>query len=145
MEIKSFYRYKLLKSDVPTIIKKVIVKDVNVGGIKLQYEVTVVKALVFMFLNKMRIIPITRFPKKKEILTFLRPYKENWSKKRRDRMPKNFWGNNDEPLTSLWIELESDYKSLDKGLIILKKEIRNTEVTKHLFKQKPVFFVIKKY
>jgi hypothetical protein len=144
MQVKNFYLYNLIKSDIPEILRnKVIIRDVNVGGIKLQYEVSTVKALVFKLFNKQKIINLTLFPKDKETKTFLRPYKKNWSKER-EKLPKCLWGKNDDVLTNLWIELVMDYKDLDHGEVLLKREIRDTNITKHLSRNKKSFFVFKK-
>lgn len=143
MQVKTFSRYILLKADIPTLVRGVVAKDVNVGGIKLQYEVSTIKACVFQFLNKQRIICLTLFPKDKETRTFLNPYKELWDSNR-NRLPKSLWGSNNDALTQLWIELESDYKNLDSGVPIVKQEIRNTNITKHFSKARQKFFVFQK-
>lgn len=143
MQIKIFHRYSLTKSDIPEIInKKTIVKDVNVGGIKLSYKVSTVKALVFKIFNKQYILPISK-PRNIENLTFLRPYKTVWDTGR-NRLPKCLWGKKDDPLTNLWVELEIDYKDLNSGRVIGKREIRDTNITKHLSKNKQLFYIVKK-
>lgn len=143
MQIKLFYRYGLIKSDIPEIInKKTVMKDVNVGGIKLSYKVSTIKALVFKIFNKQYVVPISR-PRNVETLTFLRPYKKIWDTGR-NRLPKCLWGKKDDPLTNLWVELEIDYKDLDSGQILGKKEIRDTNITKYLSKNKQLFYIVKK-
>lgn len=144
MQIQIFDKYSLIKSDIPEIInKKTIVKDVNVGGIKLSYKVSTIKALVFNLFNKQRIIPISLNPYNTHIVHLLRPYKEKWDVGR-GKLPKCLWGKKTDPLTNLWIELELDYIDLDSGEVILKDEIRNTNITKHLSKNKQLFYVVKK-
>jgi len=144
MQIKIFDKYSLIKSDIPTIInKKTIVKDVNVGGIKLSYKVSTVKALVLNIFNKQYIIPISLKPKDKTNITFLRPYKNKWDVGR-NKLPRCLWGKTTDPLTNLWIELELDYTDLDSGEVMCKREIRDTNITKHLSKNKQLFYIIKK-
>jgi hypothetical protein len=102
-----------------------------------------------MFLYKQRIINVSflnPLPNTKPIKrVFLRPYKQLWSAKRDNRLPKCLWGKNEDSLTALWIELESDYKDLDSGLIVLKKEIRDTNITKHLNRTEDLFYIKSKY
>jgi hypothetical protein len=145
MKIESYNRFKLLKKDLPEIIKKVVTIDANVGGIKLLYEVAIVNCLVFMFLGKQRLINLTLLPKQKMRRVFLNPYKEVWSEKRDSRLPKCLWGKNDYPLTALWVELESDYENLKSGMVLLKKEIRDTNITKHLSRTHEMFYIKSKY
>lgn len=143
MLIKLFNRYRLVHKDVPEIInKKTIVKDVNVGGIKLSYKVSTVKALVFNFLNKQRIITLFVVPNTTRNCTVLNPYKTFWNNKERPKkLPKSLWGNTDRPLTNIWVELECDYKDLNSGKVLIKEEIRNTNITKHFSKQHPCFYI----
>lgn len=147
MQKQTFYRYDLIQSDIPEIAdKKVIVKDAYVGGIKLRYKVSTVKALVFNLFNKQKIIQLPRLSFHKsaeEIKTFLRPYKNIWDVSR-NKLPKCLWGNPKEVLTNLWIELELDYKDIKSGIILPKKEIRDTNITKHLTKNKKLFYIVKK-
>lgn len=143
MNIKKHYQYKLVKSDVPEILRNNIVKDVNVGGIKLSYEVSTVKTIVFMFLGKQYIIPISR-RKNKETRHFLNPYKTFWdTSNKRNFLPKCLWGKNNHPLTNYWIELELDYTDVNSGEIIVKGDIRNTNITKHLSRTKELFYIEK--
>lgn len=141
MKIENYSLFTLLKKDLPEIIKKVVVKDAGVGGIKLVYQVTTVKCLVFTLLNKHFIFNLTLFPKNKVKRIFLCPYKELYSSSRDKKLPRNFWGKNDEPLTALWMEMESDYESLESGLVLLKKEIRDTNITKHLTRVREKFYI----
>jgi hypothetical protein len=141
MKIESYNRFTLLKSDLPEIIKKVVTVDAHVGGIKLQYEVAIVWCAVFMLRGKQRFVSLTPFPKSVVKRVFLRPYKELWSEKREKRLPKCLWGKNDEPLTALWIELESDFKDIESGMVLLKQEIRDTNITKHLSRTHQLFYI----
>lgn len=143
MHISTFDRYSLKQSDVPKIIKKTIVEDVNVGGIKLRYEVSTVIALVFYLFKKQKIVPLRTLPKTTIMRTFLNPYKSIWDVSR-NKLPKCLWGNNQEPLTKLWIELEVDYKDIKSGTLLLKQEIRDTNITKHLSKIRELFYILKK-
>lgn len=140
MQISKLNRYSLKKKDIPEIVKKTVVKDANVGGIKLQYEVSIVIALVFVLFNKQWIITLRSLPNTTETRTFLRPYKQMWDASR-NRLPRCLWGKNDDPLTNLWIELELDYVDINSGQILLKQEIRNTNITKHLSKIKELFYI----
>lgn len=142
MQIQTLEQYKLLQADVPEIQnKKLVIKDVGVGGVKLRYKISTVKALVFNLFGKQKIIPIFKlsYPSS-EIKTFLRPYKDIWDTSR-NKLPRCLWGNKNEPLTNLWIELKLDYKSLKTGRAIPKQEIRNTNITKHLTRIHKVFYV----
>ena len=144
MNIKTFYQYKLIASFIPEILRNIIVKDVNVGGIKLSYEVSTVKALVFMFFNKQYIKPISS-RHNTETRHFLRPYKTFWDvADRKNWLPRCLWGKKSDPLTNLWVELELDYKDIDSGELIVKEEIRNTNITKHLSRNKQLFYIEKK-
>lgn len=143
MKTATFEKYKLIKACKPEIIKGKIIKDANVGGVKLTYEVSMSKYLVFDLFKRRIKIPLKKIPYSDPELgkrTYLRPYK-TFLDTSRGKWPKCLWGNNSEPLTNLWIELELDYNSLVDGFAVLKKEIRNTNVTKHLLKASEVFYV----
>ena len=143
MKIVNYNRFRLLKKDLPEIINKVVVQDdVNVGGIKLVYEVSLRDCFILNFFGRQRLVELPSYKKSKKIIrVFLRPYKKLWSEKRDKKLPKNFWGKNDELLTQLWVELEFDYIDLQSAIIILTKEIRDTNITKHLSKTKNLFYV----
>ena len=140
MQIQILKRFKLIQKDEPQIVSRVVVKDANVGGIKLRYEVSTVKALVFSVFKRPKTIVLRTLPKTLETRTFLRPFKKSWNASR-DRLPKSLWGKNNEPLTNLWIELECDYKDLSSGMVIIKQEVRNTHITKHFTRHKEEFFI----
>jgi len=141
MKVLNYNRFQLIKKDLPEIIKRVVTKDVNVGGIKLVYQVSLHECVVFMLFGKQRIIKIPKFSNHNKIeRVFLRPYKELWSVKCKN-LPKCLWGKNDDPLTMLWVELEADYQTLATGYILQKKEIRDTNINKHLTRTKPLFYI----
>ncbi len=149
MKIQSYNHFKLLKSDLPEIDKKVIINDAGVGGIKLVYQVSIHQCITFPFRNELVIIPLPWIYSFKPFSfvrsiekVFLKPYKEYWTKNgERGKLPKCLWGKSDEPLTELWIEMEFDYEHIDRGIVLPKKEIRDTNITKHLNKIRKSFFV----
>jgi hypothetical protein len=144
MKINNYNRFGLVKSSLPEIKKNIVIIDANVGGVKLVYEVVLVKCAVFTLLEKQFIVELPWFYRQKAERTFLRPYKELWSFERKN-LPKSLWGKTDDPLTQLWVELQSDYEDLEKGMIVIKKEIRDTNITKHLNKTKKIFHIKSKY
>jgi hypothetical protein len=144
MKIQSYNHFKLLKSDLPEITKNKVITDVDVGGIKLVYQVTIRQCLTFLFFDKLIIIPLPSLHISSIQKVFLKPYKEYYSRiKENKNLPKSLWGKNNDPLTALWVEMEFDYESVKPGKSIIedKKEIRDTNITKHLNKIEKSFFI----
>lgn len=143
MKTAIFEKFELIKACVPEIVKGKIIKDVNVGGVKLTYKVSMVKLLILdLFKHRIR-ITLKKYKYADPELskrTYLRPYK-TFLDTSKGKWAKCLWGSNAEPLTNLWIELELDYNSLQDGFALLKQEIRNTNITKHLLKASKLFYV----
>jgi hypothetical protein len=144
MKIESYNRFKLVKKDIPEISKNIVILDANVGGVKLVYEVVSVKCAIFTLFEKQFILELPWIYTRGIERVFLRPYKELWSFERKN-LPKSLWGKTNDPLTQLWVELQSDYEDIEKGMVILKKEIRDTNITKHLNKTEEIFHIKSKY
>lgn len=122
--------YKLIKKDVPVIKNRVVLKDPKVGGIKLVYDVLEER---FKEINIFGYKILNPFPyywnRKKQVI--LRPFKDVWDTSR-NRLPRNYWGKQSDPLTFMWIEMEFDYDSIEITLPIFKNQITDHRVLKHI-------------
>jgi hypothetical protein len=121
--------YILMKSDVPEVTKTMIVNDVNVGGVKLVYAVTTYHYKEITALGHRIPLPWPCRIKSRRMVV-LRPYKDNWDTERH-KLARNYWGKPTNPLTNLWIEVESDYKDISTAIIEFKEFIYNHELIKH--------------
>jgi hypothetical protein len=130
-------KYKLIKKETPTITNGVISNDPDVGGIKLVYEVTTEsfrgKDKLHKYQNKAKIV-------------FLKPYKKYWNKD----CKKGEWGNINNPLTTIWLFTNVDYKDFSRtytvenidflmSLKLVKNEKENQLLISHLNKQTKEF------
>lgn len=138
--------YRLLKKNIPLTTGRSITYDVNVGGVKLVYEVTTtleweVNLKIFKFY-------ILRSLDKKVIKEiYLRPYKYLWDTER-NRLPHNFWGKQEHPLTAeiFWVRLKEDYDTLtDKGFELLNHKtphVTDHELQAYLRQHEDCFYFI---
>ena len=133
-------RYTLLDKKIPLIEGNRIVIDSGVGGRKLLY---LVKHYNIHNLFGMKIPSI--FPSKTEKVIFLRPYKKVWDKKR-NRLPKNYWGRIKDPLTNLWVIVEKDYEALPGSIpvVIINRQIKDHDIIRYLNKATEEFSLITK-
>lgn len=132
--------YLLKSKQVPEVTKTRIIEDVGVGGIKLVYKVRTFyykEIKIFGYL-----IPLP-WPCRIDFGTFivLRPYKVRWDTER-NRLPRNYWGKKDNPLTNMWIEVEYDYDNIDKDLVYYKDMITDHELIKYFKKHTDEFSVV---
>jgi len=127
MRIKEVYT--LIKSDVPEICNRQIVKDQDVGGIKLVYwrRRMMVKDISFGPIEFS--YPVRIFKRKKVV--FLRPYKDHWDHER-NRLPYNYWGKTSNPLTNMWITVEQDYKVWSNTTVRFKDQVTDHSMIKSL-------------
>ena len=127
MQIKDVYT--LIKEDIPEICHGQVVSDPNVGGVKLVYW----KRRII--LNSINIGPIKiSYPiriLKREKVVFLRPYKKNWDTQR-NRLPRNYWGKANNPLTNMWIVIETDYKKWSGTTVRFKDQVTDHNIIRFL-------------
>jgi len=122
--------YELLDKRKPIIEGNRVVVDSGVGGIKLVYKVKHYKLRDIFGIKLKSLVPI-----KTETIVFLRPYKKVWDKKR-NRLPKNYWGKIKSPLTNLWVTVIKDYDGVPGSIPIvrIKKHIKNHDLIRYLNK-----------
>lgn len=121
--------YTLIKSDVPEICDGEVVSDPGVGGIKLVYWKRRIRV------ENVKIGPIsitypTKFYKRVKV-TFLRPYKDKWDTQRK-RLPRNYWGKKNNPLTNMWIVVERDYTKWSGSMVRFKDQVTDHTFIKNL-------------
>ena len=133
-------KYTLLDKKIPLIEGNRVVIDSGVGGKKLVYLVKSYNTHNWLGLKISSI-----FPFKTERAIFLQPYKKAWDKKR-NKLPKNYWGKVKNPLTNLWVVLEKDYEALPGSIpvAIIKKQIKNHDIIRYLNKATEEFSLINK-
>jgi hypothetical protein len=141
--IKTKALYTLTKSDIPTIKGKRVISDAKVGGEKLVYQRETSPILTFSIFKKQVSFPLIpiKGEKKVETIVYLRPYKNNWSKKK-DRLPFHLWGKKEHPLTNLWLELEYDYQDITKSYPVAKSRVEDHSIIKHLRQHAEKFSII---
>ena len=131
MKYKTKSKFSLIKSDIPEIQGQNVIRDVQVGGEKLVYNVTHYLVNQIIVLGFTINIPLFNEKPRHEKRVFLRPYKKNWAHKRK-RLPFHEWGKSTKPLTNIWVELENDYMDNIKSLPILKVKIEDQILIDHL-------------
>lgn len=141
--IKTKALYTLTRSDIPTIKGKRVVSDAKVGGEKLVYKREISPILIISIFNLQVTLPLipVKGEKKVETVVYLRPYKNNWSKKK-DRLPFHLWGKKEHPLTNLWVELEFDYQDITKSFPIVKARVEDHSIIKNLRQHAEKFSII---
>ena len=137
MKIK--LEYRLIKKVAPLIEFNRLVVDSGVGGLKLTYEVKHFKIYNLLGLNITALFP---FRVTKEV--YLKPYKKAWDVKR-NRLPKNYWGKKNSPMTGIWVKLKKDYKPIRRGTVpmLIDKHIKDHAFIRYLNKGTEHFFIIK--
>ena len=131
--------YTLIKQVAPIIKQNKIVVDGGVGGLKLTYQVNYFKIHKILGFNVVGL-----FPFKTKVEVYLKPYKKVWDTKR-NRLPKNYWGKKNSPLTGIWVRLKHDYKPVKRGTIPfhIDQFITNHDFIRYLNKGTEHFSIIK--
>ena len=137
MKIKD--TYTLIKTDIPKIVDGQVVSDPGVGGIKLVYwkRRIVYKDVYFSFIKISYPISISKRSK----VVFLRPFKDKWDTQR-NRLAINYWGKKNNPLTNMWIVVESDYKHWSDTAVRFKDQVTDHTLLKELKATSEEFTVI---
>ena len=130
--------YTLSKKDIPDISHGQIVSDPGVGGIKLVYW----KRRVFLKDINIGSLKISYPVKicKREKVVFLRPYKKNWDTQR-NRLPRNYWGKTSNLLTNMWIVVETDYKKWSGTTVRFKDQVTDHSIIRSLKSSEETFSI----
>lgn len=127
MHIKDVYTLK--RKDIPEIVDGTVLSDPDVGGEKLVYwrRTFMIKEIC---IGSIKIsYPVKAFKRKKVV--FLRPYKKYWDTKG-NRLPLNYWGKKNHPLTNMWITVQSDYKQWSDKVVRFKDQVTDHGIIKSL-------------
>ncbi len=114
--------------------------DEVVGGVKLTYWCRTVSFKVIKvkwFLIK---VPIIKSVSKRKKLVFLRPLKQFWDNER-NKLPLNFWGKKNDPMTNMWIKVHRDYKDINFDTVIFIEHIKDHSLIKRLKEQSESFTI----
>jgi hypothetical protein len=122
-------RYVLIDNKSPKIEGKIIIEDLNVGGIKLTYEVSNNKSTL----------------SQRDIQThiYLRPYKTNLGEDKKDceeTFGKGSWGNTSSPLSNVWFKIKKDYTDYNKEFMFIRYDrVIDTQLISELNKKTKKF------
>lgn len=127
IKIMAAKKYVLIDVKAPILKGKEILKDPDVGGLKLVYEVSNEKT--------------TLSKKDNKCIVYLKPYKENWGADKKD-VKKGEWGNSSSPLSNVWLEIKKDYTSYEKENMSIRGDVvKDSNLIAQLNKQTKEFII----
>jgi len=136
MQVKDVYT--LIKKDTLELCNGQVVSDPDVGGVKLVYwkRRFILKTLS---LGSIKLSYPVKMLKRSKVI-FLRPLKKNWDTQR-NRLPRNYWGKTSNPLTNMWIVVETDYKKWSGTTVRFKDQVTDHNIIRSLKSEEETFSI----
>lgn len=138
MKIKKL-QYRLVEADYPLLNLNdfnIIIDSINGRGERLTYEKTTSLLFQISIFGYKINIPLLNSDSTCKII-FFKPYKQWWGEKywkkngKKERIPHNYWGKKDHPLTRMWFKLNTQ-KDKSDDFVYLEKQIKDHILEKHL-------------